>query len=122
MLIAFPPRPPHAPPRRPEPNASGVEARRHGRVHDTLLLLEHDPVITLGRSADHEHVLHSRDALAALPQDQRHVIELAYFRGLTHVEIAEAQSVALGTVKSRIRLGMERLRQRFGAAVEGQAS
>jgi lipoyl(octanoyl) transferase len=41
-----------------------VEARTHGLVPDTVLLLEHTPVITLGRSAKAEHVLASRDELA----------------------------------------------------------
>jgi lipoyl(octanoyl) transferase len=42
-----------------------VEARRRGEVQDTLLLLEHPPVVTLGRSAHREHLLLSPEALAA---------------------------------------------------------
>lgn len=49
-------------------------------------------------------------ALAALSAEQRHVIELAYFGGLTHSEIAERTALPLGTVKGRIRLAMEKLR------------
>jgi RNA polymerase sigma factor (sigma-70 family) len=52
-----------------------------------------------------------RAQLELLPGDQRNAIELAFFRGLSHVEIAERTGDALGTVKSRIRRGLLRLRQ-----------
>lgn len=45
-----------------------------------------------------------------LPEEQRQVIELAYFYGMTHSQIAEYIALPLGTVKTRIRLGMEKLR------------
>jgi RNA polymerase sigma factor (sigma-70 family) len=51
-----------------------------------------------------------RKALTGLPPDQREVIELAYFNGLSHREIAEECNLPLGTVKSRIRIAMARLR------------
>lgn len=50
-------------------------------------------------------------ALAQLPPEQREVIALAFFRGLTHPQIATNLDVPLGTVKTRIRLGMSKLRQ-----------
>lgn len=50
-------------------------------------------------------------ALGVLSPDQRHCIELAFFEGLTHTQIAERLKAPLGTVKSRILLGMNKLRQ-----------
>lgn len=50
-----------------------------------------------------------RSALAALPRDQQRAIELAYFDGMTHGEIAEQEHIPLGTVKGRLRLGLKKL-------------
>jgi RNA polymerase sigma-70 factor, ECF subfamily len=52
-----------------------------------------------------------RAAMTRLPPAQREVIELAYFSGLTQVEIAERTGDPLGTVKTRIRLGMRKMRE-----------
>jgi RNA polymerase sigma-70 factor (ECF subfamily) len=51
-----------------------------------------------------------REVLKTLPQKQLRILELAYFSGYTHVEIAERLSLPLGTVKGRMRLGLEKLR------------
>jgi RNA polymerase sigma-70 factor (ECF subfamily) len=51
-----------------------------------------------------------RAAVDGLPDEQRSAIGLAFFRGLSHSEISAHTGVPLGTVKSRIRLGMQRLR------------
>jgi RNA polymerase sigma-70 factor (ECF subfamily) len=57
-----------------------------------------------------------RGALHALPAEQRRVIELAYFGGMTHVEISDLLGMPVGTVKSRMRLGLARLRLELGEA------
>jgi RNA polymerase sigma-70 factor (ECF subfamily) len=59
-----------------------------------------------------------RAALGTLPADQLKVIELAYFGGFTHTEIADMLETPLGTVKGRMRLGLEKLR---GVLGEGAA-
>lgn len=51
-----------------------------------------------------------RQALAALPPEQREPIELGFFGGVTHVEIARRLQTPLGTIKTRIRSGLQRLR------------
>lgn len=57
-------------------------------------------------------------ALAELPDEQRRVLELAYFHGFTVSDIARRLGLAPGTVKSRIRLGMIKLRARLGVTRE----
>jgi RNA polymerase sigma-70 factor, ECF subfamily len=59
-----------------------------------------------------------RGALGTLPNDQSKVIQLAYFGGFSHSEIAEILGVPLGTVKGRMRLGLEKVR---GELAEGLA-
>jgi RNA polymerase sigma-70 factor (ECF subfamily) len=53
----------------------------------------------------------ARQAIATLPDDQRIAIQLAFYGGYTHQEIAEQLNAALGTIKTRIRLGMQKLRE-----------
>ena len=55
-----------------------------------------------------------RDAIGGLPAEQSQVIELAYFGGFTHTEIAEMLETPVGTVKGRMRLGLRKLKDRLG--------
>jgi RNA polymerase sigma-70 factor (ECF subfamily) len=52
-----------------------------------------------------------RDALADLPAEQRQVLEMAYFRGMTQVRIAEELGIPLGTVKTRTFAALRKLRR-----------
>ena len=60
-----------------------------------------------------------RSALRSLPSDQSQVIELAYFGGFTHTEIADMLEAPVGTVKGRMRLGLKKMKAQLG---EGQVA
>lgn len=63
-----------------------------------------------------------RQALETLPEEQLKVLELAYFSGYTHVEIADLLDLPLGTVKGRMRLGLKKIKSYFdsrGMAIPG---
>jgi RNA polymerase sigma-70 factor (ECF subfamily) len=60
-----------------------------------------------------------QNAMAELPEEQRRAIELTYFSGLSHSEIALQTGLPIGTVKTRIRLGVIRLRELLGPYGEG---
>jgi RNA polymerase sigma-70 factor (ECF subfamily) len=60
-----------------------------------------------------------RQALSQISAEQRELIELAFYGGLSHSEIALEKNLPLGTVKTRIRLGMLKLREMLGPALEG---
>ena len=64
------------------------------------------------RNSQREQV---REALKTLPREQLKVLELAYFSGYTHLEIAELLGLPLGTVKGRMRLGLKKIRDYFGS-------
>jgi RNA polymerase sigma-70 factor, ECF subfamily len=80
-------------------SAEGIE-ERHEAVERTEVEVERrDEARTI------------REALESLPGDQVKVIELAYFGGFTHTQIAEMLGEPVGTVKGRMRLGLEKLRR-----------
>ena len=74
-----------------------------------------DPQLAVQVQADRLAV---RRALAQLPPEQRTALELAYFSGLTQQEIAERLRQPLGTIKTRTRLAMRKLRALLGEVVE----
>jgi len=96
------------------------EGQVRGRAADRLKLVSEEPPVE-----DHPAVLAERDqdraevreALGRLPEAQREAIVLAYWGGLTADQIARHSHVPLGTAKSRIRLGLARLRDEFPVAV-----
>lgn len=74
-----------------------------------------DPVDPQFSAELHEDQLAVRRALKDLPKDQRQALEMAYFGGLTQQEIAAELHEPLGTIKTRIRLGMQKLRRSLRA-------
>ena len=74
-------------------------------------------------AARREEARSVRSALETLPEDQRKTIELAYFGGFSHSQIAELLNEPIGTVKGRMRLGLNKMRRRLseGFATEGFA-
>jgi RNA polymerase sigma-70 factor, ECF subfamily len=71
------------------------------------------PELTDVEAARREEARHVRTALDTLPDDQRHTIELAYFGGFSHSQIADMLDTPIGTVKGRMRLGLEKLRNQL---------
>ena len=92
------------------------EGQASGRASDRLKLvvegepppLAESPAAVAERDATRETVF---DALQVLPEPQRDALVLAYWGGLTAGQIADREQVPLGTAKSRLRLGLARLRQ-----------
>lgn len=98
-----------------------IDALRRASVHDARRASDEGleerfeaPERTDAEAARRSEAGQVRAALGALPADQLRVIELAYFGGFTHSEIAEMLDTPLGTVKGRMRLGLEKLRGTLG--------
>jgi RNA polymerase sigma-70 factor (ECF subfamily) len=80
---------------------------------DAALDAAHAPAQTASFAAEHANWLDGqvlRRLLQGLPVEQRELIELAFFEGYTHSELAELLQLPLGTVKTRLRMGMQKLR------------
>jgi RNA polymerase sigma-70 factor (ECF subfamily) len=95
-----------------------IDALRRNLVHErrrtTTEGLEerHEaPELTDVEVARRDEARQVRSAIDALPADQSRVIELSYFGGFTHTQIAEMLETPVGTVKGRMRLGLEKLRR-----------
>jgi len=91
---------------------------RDGRPMDDLpeiIDIATNPEQTLAQS---QEALWVRKAMELLPTEQRIALDLGFYSGLTHSEIAEQLNLPLGTVKSRIRMGMNKLREVLGPAQE----
>lgn len=90
-----------------------VDAVRRHRLAPRLELMAEEPPPPLAADAVAESVQHTqrvRDALATLPPEQAEVIRLSFFDDRPHAEIERTLGIPLGTVKSRLRLAMTRLR------------
>ena len=94
-----------------------VRSRRPGKSGVTVGLEEAPETASRedveADAAGREWETRCRAAIGELPEDQRRALELAYFEGLTHQEIAERTATPLGTVKTRVRLGLMKLRERI---------
>jgi RNA polymerase sigma-70 factor (ECF subfamily) len=89
-------------------SAEGIEERHEAPERTDVEVARRDEARTV------------RAALDTLPGDQNQVIELAYFGGFTHSQIAEMLEMPIGTVKGRMRLGLEKLRRQLSAEIGEQ--
>jgi RNA polymerase sigma-70 factor (ECF subfamily) len=99
----------------------GIDALRRGKLRDRPRVDDEDaaerledPVRTDVEAARREEASSVRAALGLLPGEQSQVIELAYFGGFTHTEIAAMIEAPVGTVKGRMRLGLRKMRDQLG--------
>ena len=86
-------------------SAEGIEERQEA------------PERTDVEAARREEAREVRAALSALPGEQSRVIELAYYGGFTHTQIAEMLEMPVGTVKGRMRLGLEKMRRELAGDI-----
>ena len=103
-----------------------IDAFRHQTATASRDVVDDDAAARLPASERTESEVERRDdarqvrtALTGLPAEQRQVIELAYFGGFTHSEIAQMLDLPSGTVKGRMRLGLSKLRLSLGDPAGG---
>jgi RNA polymerase sigma-70 factor (ECF subfamily) len=102
-----------------------IDALRRGGAQAPKLDSDDDGILearpaeerTEGEALRRETASEIRSALGELPEDQSKVIQLAYFGGFSHSEIAEMLGMPLGTVKGRMRLGLEKIRVQLAEAI-----
>jgi RNA polymerase sigma-70 factor (ECF subfamily) len=102
-----------------------IDAIRRRTVRERSIIFDegaHERVPATERTevevARREEAREVREALEELPEEQSRVIELAYFGGLTHVQIASMLDTPVGTVKGRMRLGLAKMRMALGNPAE----
>ncbi len=100
-----------------------IDALRRGTVHDRGRVSDEGieerleaPERTDQEVGRRDEAREIRAALEVLPAEQSHVIELAYYGGFTHSEIATMLDTPIGTIKGRMRLGLQKLRSQLGPA------
>ncbi|MFN3267104.1 MAG: RNA polymerase sigma factor [Deinococcales bacterium] len=95
---------------------SAIDALRRRQSRDTQPVLEEEfvqiPDLRQVRDPLEQQILET--ALARLEPQERRCIELAYFEGLSHAQLSSRLEIPLGTVKTRIRTGLEKLRNTLG--------
>ena len=93
-----------------------IDALRRRRPTDNVDDLQLSSNLDLGSEAERELMIEKvRGLLGSLPEEQRHALELAFFEGHTHTEIAEMTGNPLGTVKTRIRNALITIRKALQA-------
>ncbi len=99
-----------------------IDALRRGVVHDRGRISDEGIEEQLEASERTEQEVGRRDeareiraALIGLPPEQSRVIELAYYGGFTHSEIATMLDTPVGTIKGRMRLGLQKMRSQLGS-------
>jgi RNA polymerase sigma-70 factor (ECF subfamily) len=102
-----------------------IDALRRGLVHSRRRASDEGieerfeaPERTDVEVARRDEAREVRAAMQTLPREQSRVIELAYFGGFTHTEIASMLDTPVGTVKGRMRLGLEKLRHQLSSLTE----
>ncbi len=100
----------------------GANAPKLDHDDEALLDLREAPEHTENEALRRETSRELRGALESLPEEQSKVIELAYFGGFSHSEIAEMVGQPLGTVKGRMRLGLEKIRAELAEGLTPDAA